>query len=380
MAPESLQSLDAILNTSLTLLAQLQTALTKIHATPNQPSSNTPTLTKEGQPIDAIALARDSASLIRAHTTKLSLLVVNEPFSAKAVVGIVRDLVGGPVPGLASALEECTPDRYTSVFRKELAWCCRTVFIELSGLLSKVPRDGKALSGSKEGFGPDRKGSIAFTGVLWAACDEVTKLANLGIGGFLKIKVEEWRDTLQDVMEELKEWGDEEAEDEEEGDEEDEVDQLAEGLQNAHLSAQDMVDDMMDSASAIPKADPDKIRPRLETSLKRLRLVTILYNAIVKRRIKKLPQLPPPATADEDAQNVTKRLDEAAAVLRVLPDRCGDLACAFYELEPDEIDSIMDQCFLDAFAVSELLGRSWDGGKDEFTEWTDKFQEEMKGR
>jgi hypothetical protein len=170
-------------------------------------------------------------------------------------------------------------------------------------------------------------------------------------------------------MEELKEWGDEEPDDDD--DDDDDVDELGDQLGASHLSdSQDMIDDLLNAHHTIPRADPDGIRPRLETSLKRLRLVVLLYQAIVKRRIKKLPALP--ATA------VAQRLDEAAAMLQLLPDRFGDLAAAFYELQAADIDAAMDQCFRDATSVSELLGQSWDGGKDEFTEWTDKFRAEIR--
>ncbi|KAL6852251.1 hypothetical protein ACO1O0_006792 [Amphichorda felina] len=383
MAPSdaaSLRNLDSIIQSSVSLLQQLQVALAEIHRNPTAPLPKTPADDKSpsSPAIDALALARDSASLIRAHSTKLSLLIVNEPFTPNAIIAVVRDLAGGPIPGLATSLEECEPERYTAVVRRELAWRCRAVLVELAQLLQKVPQNGQALSSSSEGFGSDGKGSIALTGVLWSACDQVTALANMGAGGFLTKKVEEWRDTLKDVMEELKEWGDEEPESDEDDEDEDDVDALADQLQDSHLSTQDMLDDFMNSHRTIPKSDPDNIRPRLESSLKRLRLVTLLYQAIVKRRVKKIPRLPPPADASESVAAVPQRLDEVANVLKVLPDRFGDLACAFYELQPEEIDSLMDQCFLDAFAASELMSQAWEGGRDEFTDWVEKFQAQIK--
>lgn len=382
MAPpdaSGLKNLDTIIQSSVSLLQQLQVALAEIHRNPTAPLPKSPEDSKpSSSTVDALALARDSASLIRAHSTKLSLLIVNEPFTPSAIISVVRDLAGGPIPGLAASLEGCQPDRYTAVVRRELAWRCRAVLVELAHLLQKVPQNGQALSSTEEGFGSGGKGSIALTGVLWATCDQVTALANMGVGGFFAKKLEEWRDTLKDVMEELKEWGDEEPESDEEGNDEDDVDDLADALQDSHISNQDMLDDLMNSHRTIPKSDPDGIRPRLESSLKRLRLVTLLYQAIVKRRVKKLPAVPPPADASESVAAVPQRLDEVAGVLRVMPDRFGDLACAFYELQSEEIDSLMDQCFLDAFAASELLAQAWEGGKDEFTEWTEKFQAQIK--
>lgn len=381
MAPQTdLKNLDIIVESSISLLSQLQVALAEIHRNPNAPTPKPKSKDgKSPEPVDAIALARDSASLVRAHSTKISLLMINEPFTPSAVITVLRDLTGGPLPGLAASLEECQPERYTAVFRKELAWRCRAVLVELGQLLGKMPSNGQALSSSQQGFEKGEKGSLALTGMLWSACDDVTKLANLGVGGFFTQKVGEWRDTLKDVMEELKEWGDEEPEDDEEEDETDAADALADQLQDTHISTtQDMIDDLMNTNNTIPKSDPERIRPRLESSLKRLRLVTLLYTAIIKRRIKKLPSVPPPSDATGSAAVVPQRLDEVAEVLKIMPDRFGDLACAFYELESEEIDALMDQCFLDAFAASELLSKSWDDGKDEFSEWTEKFQGEIK--
>lgn len=407
MAPDmatGLKNLDILIQSSVSLLQQLQSALADIHRAPNTPlpaaqKPATPSSGNDGKSepppggdqVDAISLAGDSASLIRAHTTKLSLLVVNEPFTPGAIISVIRDLIGGPIPGLASSVETCLPERYTAVYRRELAWRCRAVFLELDRLLQKIPRDGKALPGDKEGFLPNGKGSIALTGVLWSACDDVSKLVNMGVAGLFTKKVEEYRDTLKDTMEELKEWGDEEPDDDDEEDEGEEggnedktsdVDALADELRDSHITStqdtQDMIDDMMNSNQTIPKSDPEKIRPRLELSLKRLRLVTLLYQAIVKRRIKKLPSVPPKGDATGSLAAIPQRLDEIVEVLKVLPDRFGDLACAFYELESEEIDSLMEQCFLDAFAASELLSQTWDGGDDEFTAWTKKFQSEIK--
>ena len=418
MAPapdaKALKALDALLETSTALLSQLQDLVARIHRDP-QPSApataataaspassvaNTTTEPSAPSPpnFDVLAVARDSASLIRAHSTKISLLIINEPFTPSAVAAVVREVLARPVPGLASAVQACEPRRYTRAFQRELAWHAHRVFWELKELLERVPRDGRVVAEDRRAGmgGPAGKGSITATGVLWSACDEVVKLCALGVGGYFVKTTEQWKDTLKDVMEELKEWGEEEPDEDEDDDGHDSVDELAGDMADSHLSAQAMLDNLMNSHQTIPASDPDRIRPRLDSSLKRLRLVILLYQALTKRRLKKLPPLPPPtpsttttdntvpppsnatAASPPPLSNVPHRLDEAAGVLRKLPDHFGDLACAFYELRPDEIDKAMDQCFFDAFAASEMLSQTWDGGRDEFTDWTAKFQTEIK--
>ncbi|CAM1502530.1 Fc.00g045140.m01.CDS01 [Cosmosporella sp. VM-42] len=380
MAPDaaSLKSLNALVDTASALLQQLQNILGDIQRNPTATSTSEPS---SSPPIDILAVARDSASLIRAHSTKISLLIINEPFTPSAVASVVRELVQGPIPGLASAIQICDTTRYTAVLRKELAFRAQSVLSELNGLLQRVPRDGRVLSGDqKTGFGSrgKNKGSLASTGVLWSACDDVVKLANMGVGGFFVKKVEEWRDTLKDVMEEMKEWGEEEPDDEDDEDEDDDdddgVDDLVDQMGGSHISTQEMLDDLMNSHQTIPRSDPDGIRPKLESSLRRVRLVALLYQAITKRRLKKMPHLPP---ADATSK-LPQQLDDLAKTLEQLPDKFGDLAAAFYELKPKEIDASMDSCFGEALTVSEVLSNSWDGSRDEFTDWVEKFQVEVK--
>ncbi|UKZ76201.1 hypothetical protein TrVFT333_003898 [Trichoderma virens FT-333] len=375
-APDAaaLESLETLVQTAGALLKQLQDVLGEIRKNPEAVSTPATSATST-TPLDALALARDSATLIKAHATKVSLLIINKPFTPSAISSVVRELVAGPIPGLAASVQACDSNGFTVVFRRELAWRCQRVLVELADLLQKIPKDGKVLTKENEGFGASGKGSIASTGVLWAACDKVVSFANGGVSGFFVEKMNEWKDTLNDIMEEMKEWGDEEPDEEgdEDEDDEDEVDDLADQVGSTHISTQNLLDDLMNSHRTIPASDPDGIRPRLESSLRRLRLVILLYQAITKRRMKKLP-LP----QSDASGKVPRRLDELATLLQKLPDSFGDLACAFYELRPREIDDAMDQCFLDAFAVSELLSESWDGSRDEFTEWTEKFQKEIK--
>lgn len=317
--------------------------------------------------VDALALSRDAAALARAQATKISLLIINEPFTASAVATVVSEAAASSLPALAAAVEACDPSLYTAAFRKELAWRCRKLINEFIALLEKIPKDGKVVPESeRQGFS-QTKGSVATTGVLWAAADDVIKLANQGVAEFFVQKVTSWRDTLQDVMEELKEWGDEEPDDDDDDDAAHEYDDDVDDTQQ-------MIDDFMNGQGAIPKEDPDSIRPRLESSIRRIRLVLLLYQAVIKRRVKKLPAFP--VTASDST--VTKRLDEAAALLNKLPDGFTDLAASFYELDADAIDESMDQCFLDAFASSELFSNTWTGDRDEFSEWAEKFQQEIK--
>lgn len=336
--------------------------------------------------IDCLALARDSAALVKAHSTKISLFIITEPFTPSAISTVLRQLIQGPVPALVSAVQQCHADLYTKHMRRDLAWRCARVLKELRDLIQKIPKDGKILPQDKKNGtsgAKAEKGSITATGVLWGLCDEVVNFANLGVVGHLVHRAEHFRDTLKDVMEELKDWSEEQDEDDGEDDDdgaddahdEGEVTDLANDMNNTHISTQAMLDDFMNSQASIPRDDPDKIRVRLESTLRRLRLTVLLYQALIKRRLKTLPKMP---LASETDSVVVSRLDEVMPLLRTVTDRFNGLAVAFYELDSAEINRLMDQCFFDAFAVSELLAKPWDGQKDEFTDWVAKFQVEIK--
>ncbi|KAK3503868.1 hypothetical protein B0T13DRAFT_143447 [Neurospora crassa] len=380
--PTGLDALNNLITSTLDLITRLETVVANITAENQRTSAPSPT-EEPANPhpeINPLSLASDSATLLRAHATKLSLLIINEPFTPSAIISILRQLTSGPLPGLASAAQICVASQWTKTISQDLGYRISRVLRETRALVGKVPGDGKAL---KDGPAKGGRGSIANTGTLWAACDELVAFAKRGFGGNLVKKTEELRDTVKDVMEELKEWGEEtgsDDEDEEEDDDEDEeeedegVKEVTQSLEATKIAdTQAMLDDLMNSSSYIPRDDPDKIRERLESCLRRLRLVTLLYQAVGKRRLKSLPQ-----TAPAEGSDLPTRLDEIMVLLKKIPERFGSLALAFYELDPVEIDKLMDQCFFDCFAVAELLIKPWDGEKDEFSDWVVKFQAEIK--
>jgi Grap2 and cyclin-D-interacting, N-terminal len=351
---QDLAALKATVSTASTLIVQLQTTA---------PAAQS----KKQNDVDALSLAHDAASLIRAHTTKLSLLIINKPFTPTAVSTVLRELVAGPLPALASAIELCTADRYTKAMSAELKYRARKVFVDLGTLVQAVPLDGKILSDdAKNGTGAEKgNGSLAVTGTVWEACDGVIELKKLGVAGLVIQKAEGYRDLLKDALEELQEWAEEESDEEED----------AEDVDGEEDSAQAEVDNIFGSQRHIPSDDPESIRPRLESSMKRLRLLILMYQAVTKRRFKTLPPLPHPELPPELEKKsggdpgIVNCLDEVLDVMKKIPDITDELASAFYELDTKEIDTRMDQCFFTGFSVAELLLKNWEGQKDEFSTW-----------
>lgn len=364
-AEQDLTVLKSTVSSISALLKQLQSspAPTKIKPSNDEPpTTNSSTSTTSDNTLDPLALAHDSASLIKAHTTKLSLLIISPPFTPTAITSVLRALSAGPLPGLASSITLCTPSSHTYLLSSELHYRATKIISSLSTLINAIPLDGNVLEKEKKDGG---RGSLVGTGAVWDACEEVMKLKTLGLAGVCVQKVESYREIVKDALEELKEWGEEEGDDDEEdndddddnggsGDEED-----GEGKEGD--STQDLVDSIFNTPHHIPSADPDRIRPRLDFTLRRLRLLVLLYTSLVKRRFKTILLTPDPSMIDT--------IDSAIGILKNIPDIVDDLASAFYDLDPAEIDARMKECFETGKDAAEKMARDWKGREDEFSVW-----------
>ncbi|KAI1111462.1 hypothetical protein F5Y14DRAFT_308280 [Nemania sp. NC0429] len=372
-ADGSLESLKALVESTTSLISQLERNLNTfafakanpdlVDRIPAHDAAATDSSEAAGLgSVDVVSLAHDSASLIKAHVTKLSLLIINEPFTPSVIVKVLRELVAGPVPAIASAAQLCTANTYTAVARVEFGWECRRVLMELNGFVQMIPLDGKILPDHRKNGTKGGKGSLTHTGILWAACDDVIRLKARGIEGLLVRKIEEHRDNLQDIMDELKQWGEEVGTHSEERNEAEQqlIDDIAEG-----------VVEML--PLPIPVDDPDRIRERLDSCIKRLRLTILFFSAIIKRRIKTLPPLPL-----ERGSPVIRRLNEVYPVLQSLVNNFEEISYPFYGQDGVEVDRCLDVCFFDAFAAAEMLKAPWVGTQDAFTEWASKFQSSIK--
>ena len=371
---KDLDSLKLTVATVTVLIAQLEAAVKTPH-TPAAPAQDN---------IDALTLAHDAAKLIKAHSTKLSLLIINAPFTPTAVTKVLSESASSALPALASAIEVCDSKTHTKIASSELLYRVQKVLSEFGTLLKIVPLDGKVLTPDQKNgpTGVSANGSLAQTGVVWQACESLMDLQVQGIAGLVVKKAEQYRDTLKDAIEELHEWAEEESDDEDdEGDDEED----AASDEGHGKSAQEEIDDMFGESAHIPKSDPEKIRPRLLQSERKLKMMVLLYNAAIKRRFRSLPPLPSPSATEPATgviepitSNPAERIDAIISSLQRIPDTADELANAFYELDSEGIDEAMKECWGAGMAAAELLRDSWNGGEDEFTAWVGKFKLEMK--
>ncbi|CAK7243741.1 MAG: hypothetical protein STHCBS139747_005268 [Sporothrix thermara] len=375
-------------------------------ASSSSSSSTSPATWDPPSELNAVALARDASSLIRAHGTKISLLMINEPFTPSAIAKVVKEL-DSAVLSLGTAAQQCYGDRYTNHVRQELARRCMGVLEQTQHLLNAIPRDGRVVPEAQRTGGAGTgtssrhqskamadRGSYTKIGILWAECDGLVAFCNGGVDGYLVKVVNQVAEQLKDEQEELREWGDEEDEDGDGDDDDDDdddgnvsdsgyddgEDNNAQGLPGNDNDATQAILDALMNTRHIPPDDPKGLRPRLETAIKKIRLVLLLCRALTKRRLTK-PALPPLPAPTPEGQ-VAARLDGALVALQTTASLFEDLAAAFYKLDAAEVDKVMGQCFDAAVSVSSQLSQPFvstaGSSSDPFTEWASKFESEIR--
>jgi len=106
--------------------------------------------------------------------------------------------------------------------------------------------------------------------------------------------------------------------------------------------------------------------------------VDMLYQAVIKRRLKPFPFKAPPlenAETEEATQARLHKLDTLVEMLDSIPGSVDDLANAFYELDARGVNSLLDKTCNDAKNAALLVKRSWVDRDDEFTVWATKWED-----
>ncbi|KAE9966672.1 hypothetical protein EG328_008773 [Venturia inaequalis] len=351
-----------------TLLAKtthLQTLLTHFKTSLTTTTTPPPSLPATTSP-NPLPLLRDASHLLKAQTTKLGLLLLNEPFTPSAVIKVLSACEAQPLPAIMGALELCHSDIWGGMMAREVRLRVDVLLGAFGEILVDVVRKAEGgIVGVVEGE-RGRGKTLASTGLVWGACDGLIELWEMGVVGLTVQKVEGFRGMIVDAIGELKEWGE---------DEED----LDEGFGGSEGDGgeedRDDFEDMFSAANKLPSHRRD-LRDLLDETLRVLRLVDMLYKAVAKRRIKTFPVKTPPLE-DEAARVQVKTLDEVVTLLKSIPESVDDLANAFYELDAEDATSILTKITTDAKAAATAVEKSWTNTPDEFTTWRSKFEEAL---
>lgn len=350
MAPktEDLRVLNELILSTLALLKQFTSSLG------NDKAETPATIANPPNPLEVV---RDAATLLKAHTTKLSLLGINKPFTPTAITKVLRELSGTCLPAMMSAAQICEADKasWGSQMATEVHRRVKRVFREVENLLKELQ---SIASGNEPGG--TRRDCLSSTGVVWESCDALIELEKMGIAGLAVLKAEQYRDSIKDAIEELREW--------KEG-----TDLDTEGQDDALLDSEDegvggdadSMDDLFNAANSMPQDRPE-LKALVETAEARLKKIVLLYTALIKRRFKTFKR--------GDKVHVAA-LDKVAIQLYEVQTDIDDLAAYFYDLDEDSAKEWLEKCTKEARVACGVVRLGWDGKEDEFTTWSKKWEE-----
>ncbi|KAI9887936.1 MAG: hypothetical protein M1823_000193 [Watsoniomyces obsoletus] len=317
---------------------------------------------------DVLNTIEQSTSLIKAETTKLSLLCNAEPFTSSEVNTVLEALFTEALPVLMGAVENCSPTTWGLTFTNELRSRTRKLLKDLEPLLKDVSFQELRLNAELWDVISRRRGSndrlYGSAGVIWEACDELMELKKMGIAGVVAMKAQEYQDMVEDAITELKEWGDE---DEEKDDE---------GKQDA---LEDDVNIFLQPHKSLSKNETE-LKSLLAKTLKQLEFIKMLYKPLIKRRLKTFPSPEKKEVADDDDDDDhdverIKKLEWLMKKLKRIQDQTDELASAFYEHNIEQARELLGDCVRLAKESASVLKLNWKDEMDELSPWLDNWKQ-----
>lgn len=354
MAPTTAdtKALQDLIKSILALLVRFRSAIN---------TGTPPETTQIETPPNPLHVLRDAAKLLRAHTTKISLLAINKPFTPTAITKVLKELSGTCLPAMMSAVQICEQEKATwgTTMGKEVQNRVRRAFHEMENLLQEV----QSIAGGNGQGATNARDSLSSTGVVWEACDALVELEKMGIAGLAVLKAEQYRETIKDAILELQEWK-EGTDLETEGQDDALLDSGDEGVDGDAES----IDDIFNAANSCPKDRPE-LKELVDTAVGKLKKVVFLYQALGKRRLKTFRARPL-----EELRSVDD-LDEVVRRLHDMQESVDEIASFFYDLDEESVKKQLDRFVEEARAVSRLARLDWCAREDEFTAWRDKWDE-----
>ncbi|MCJ1354837.1 MAG: hypothetical protein MMC33_004827 [Icmadophila ericetorum] len=331
-------------------------------------SNATPLIAIPADSPHPLSLLADSSSVLKAQTTKLSLLVINQPYTPSEITYILQSVTNLCLPALMTAAELVPEHRYTAFLHKTIRSGVARMMREMLSLLDEIPVDERGVEKTR---GRD---ALASTGVVWEACDAMLRLASTGIVTAVVERVKEYHNLLKDAIEELKEWdGDEGDEDFLDGSSSERSSTRASKApaKSVDSMAADMDHLSVSGTSGPPSRDIEVMKDNVVQALS---LIQLLYPALIKRRIQRFPNISS-QTKDEDMPSADqmKNLDQLIGCCQGFTNSADDLAAALYECDEVEVKNGLDTVKEDARKCVELVKANWRGEDDEFSTWIGKW-------
>ena len=229
--------------------------------------------------------------------------------------------------------------------------------MELLSLFGSIPQNEH---GVEKTMGRD---TLASTGVLWAECD---KMVALGLGGVTKLaaeRVEQYHGLLKDAITELEHWDPDE-------DSESDTDSVISNKRNAS-SARPGDAPLECSLQDLSLSTIGALRKQ---TLGTLRIIRVLYPALIKRRILTFPNIDTTIAAESLPSSLQIRsLDRVVAHTQQFTEETDEIAGALYAGDEEEVGDRLTKLAEMSKTCVEGIRLSWSGDEDEFTLWAEKW-------
>ena len=232
--------------------------------------------------------------------------------------------------------------------------------MELFDLLALIPQDEH---GIEKTVGRD---TLASTGVLWGECDKMVALGAEGLTKLAAGRVEEYHGLLKDAIAELEEWDpDEDAE----SDADSVISDGAKGLSTRRV----------DTSLSVRESSPSPMAALRIRTLATLRIIRMLYPAIVKRRILTFPRIDrTTTTVNLPSASHVRNLDALVDHTKNFTEETDEVAGGLYAGAEDEINERLTKLAEMSKTCVQGIRFSWDGNEDEFTTWAAKWMARLE--
>ncbi|KAK6518417.1 hypothetical protein TWF506_005573 [Arthrobotrys conoides] len=387
MAPPQ-QSLPALPDALVSILSSITLAIQLI----NTPSSDVSTTVAASQNYAAVPLytfLADFANLVKAHATKLGL-ISNPPIAVSTYPAIARILVelAENIPAASSAPQIASKERYGSITHDAVVSGMVDLLRGVEEMLQAI--QSNIADGSNTTSGDSTKSPYTSTGQIWFSADNLLAISQKNLIGLVESKLQSHADMLNDCIAEFKDWvtdATEELNDEDSGFDEDESQSSS---IHADLGLNDDDDFFGMEGREKPKVTKE-VLTLAEATQKKLKLTSILYTAVMKRRVKD------PATrlggvfstkakGTEDGKEYSlekekniDRLERIVETSKNLVEKADDLAAGFYDGDnTDEITELRSEFMEAAADLARACQLGGDGTEDTPSAWFGKFLENVK--
>ena len=350
MAPskeaDNLATLRATISSTKALIQSFQAAL----------QSPTPSPSAIQEPPNPLALLSDASQILKAQTTKLSLLILNKPFTPSAITFILNSLSNSCLPGLISALEIGPANKYTRLLHQHIRSTLLKIMMELLSLIASIPSDERGIEITTG------RNTLASTGVLWAECDKMVELASNGLVSLASQRTEDYHALLKDAIQELEEWDPDE-------DTDSDTDSLSSNKQRPVSTT--TADNLAYTLEDLSISSIATFRKR---TLITLRTVRVIYPALKKRRISTFPNITSSSTPESlPTSTQIDALDSLIDQAKGFTDAADEIAGALYEGDEEQVERRLRALRESAEACAMGVKKDWKGEEDEFTGWADKW-------